>query len=354
MVKRQATLEDVAARAGVSLQTVSRALNNPGIVSARTREKVLEAMAALSYVPNRSAQLLAGKALPTLGLITASLSLHAPSQIAASVKTRAAARGYQVVISMVETPGADAVQAILDEFRAQRLDRAIISLPLEKADAERLAAAHPRMRCLFLDVPPQTRVHRLGFDYREACRRSVEHLWAQGHRRFALLAGPETSISARLRLAGWREALAGLGAGESQTAFGDWSAASGWTQTMALLRQAPETTALLVANDQMALGALHALHQSGRRVPQDLSVIGYDDTPDSQFFIPALTTVAQDFDLLGQRAVHHALSEDESGGTTIDERLPAALVVRQSTAAQRPPDARDRRIDQVKAWVAGL
>jgi len=180
MVKRQATLEDVAALAGVSQQTVSRVLNNPGIVSARTQEKVLDAMARLSYVPNRSAQLLAGKALPTLGLITTSLNLHAPSQIAAAVKIHAAARGYQVVISMAETLELPAIRAILDEFRAQNLDRAIISLPLEKEDAERLAAGHPEMQCLFLDVPPDAGVHHLGFDHRDGSRSSIEHLWAWG------------------------------------------------------------------------------------------------------------------------------------------------------------------------------
>lgn len=354
MVKRQATLEDVAALAGVSQQTVSRVLNNPGIVSARTQEKVLDAMARLSYVPNRSAQLLAGKALPTLGLITTSLNLHAPSQIAAAVKIHAAARGYQVVISMAETLELPAIRAILDEFRAQNLDRAIISLPLEKEDAERLAAGHPEMQCLFLDVPPDAGVHHLGFDHRDGSRSSIEHLWALGHRRFALLAGPMGSVSARLRLGSWQETLAGLGAEDAPTAHGDWSASSGWTQAMALLRQAPDITAMLVANDQMALGALHALHQSGRRVPQDLSVIGYDDTPDSQFFLPALTTVAQDFDLLGERAVQHALALDPSQAHFIDELLPTALVLRQSTAARRTLDARERRIEQVKAWVAAL
>ena len=354
MIKRQATLEDVAAKAGVSQQTVSRVLNNPGIVSARTQAKVIDAMTQLSYVPNRSAQLLAGKAMPTLGLVTTSLNLHAPSQIASSVKTHAAARGYQVVISMAETLSLSAIQAILDEFRAQNLDRAIISLPLEKTDAERLAAGSPEMLCLFLDVPPETGVNHLGFNHRDGSRSSVEHLWAQGHRRYALLAGPDSSISARLRLASWQTALDELGAQNVPVAHGDWSANSGWTQAMALLHRAPDITAMLVANDQMALGALHALHQSGRRVPQDLSVIGYDDTPDSQFFLPALTTVAQDFDLLGQRAVQHVLALEPSQAHFIDELLPTALVVRQSTAARCDLDERERRIEQVKAWVAAL
>lgn len=129
MPRRTATLEDVARAAGVSQQTVSRVLNRPEVVSARTREQVIRAMQTLHYVPNRSAQLLAGKAAPSIGLITASLTLHAPSQIAAAIKSHASLHQLEVAIAMPAQADFVALQARLDELRAQHIRGVIVSLP---------------------------------------------------------------------------------------------------------------------------------------------------------------------------------------------------------------------------------
>ncbi len=210
MPRRTATLEDVARAAGVSQQTVSRVLNRPEVVSARTREQVIRAMQALHYVPNRSAQLLAGKAAPSIGLITASLTLHAPSQIAAAIKSHASLHQLEVAIAMPAQADFVALQARLDELRAQHIRGVIVSLPLESATAERLVQDNPDMACLFLDVSPEADVCCVRFDHRDGCGACVRHLWELGHREFGLLAGPESSVSARLRLASWREALHSL------------------------------------------------------------------------------------------------------------------------------------------------
>ena len=154
MQRRTATLEDVAREAGVSEQTVSRVLNKPDIVSERTREKVIRAMQTLHYVPNRSAQLLAGKSAPSIGLITASLTLHAPSQIAAAIKNHASARQLEVAIAMPVMADYDSLQDRLNEFRAQNIRGAIINLPLEGRTAERLVSENPDICCLFLDISP--------------------------------------------------------------------------------------------------------------------------------------------------------------------------------------------------------
>ncbi|HBR4774801.1 TPA: LacI family DNA-binding transcriptional regulator, partial [Klebsiella pneumoniae] len=259
MPRRTATLEDVARAAGVSQQTVSRVLNRPEVVSARTREQVIRAMQALHYVPNRSAQLLAGKAAPSIGLITASLTLHAPSQIAAAIKSHASLHQLEVAIAMPAQADFVALQARLDELRAQHIRGVIVSLPLESATAERLVQDNPDMACLFLDVSPEADVCCVRFDHRDGCGACVRHLWELGHREFGLLAGPESSVSARLRLASWREALHSLNIARSTTVFGDWSAASGWQKTFELLHLQPRISAIVVANDQMALGVLSAL-----------------------------------------------------------------------------------------------
>lgn len=346
MSRHSATLDDVARAAGVSLQTVSRVLNNPGKVAARTQQAVHQAMRELRYVPNRSAQLLAGKVLPAIGLISASLTLHAPSQIAASIKTHAQARGLDVAIVMLNQADPVALQAALAECRAQNIRGAIVNLPLESELAEQLVRDNPDIHCLFLDVPPDCEVASLLFDHRQGCRAVIDHLWERGHREYGFLAGPESAVSARLRLHAWRDALHRNGGHQAITAFGDWSAGSGFTRTVEMLAQRPTLSAIVVANDQMALGVLSALAQLARR---DISVTGYDDTPDSQYFQPALTTVAQNFTLLGERAVT-LLTEPGTRHCL----LPTQLIVRQSTAPKESPTSRDGLIKQLKAIAAQL
>lgn len=156
------TLYDVARVAGVSYQTVSRVINDAEHVSARTREKVRQAMAALHYVPNRGAQQLAGKRTRTLGLMTSDLALHAPSQIASAVKSRAVEQGASVLISMVEQPAQ--CQAALQELLAQRVEALLVNVPLEDAQAEMLQEMASPTPVLFLDVSPTARVNSLVFN----------------------------------------------------------------------------------------------------------------------------------------------------------------------------------------------
>ncbi|VDZ84045.1 Lactose operon repressor [Kluyvera intermedia] len=140
----------------------------------------------------------------------------------------------------------------------------------------------------------------------------MKYLYDLGHRQFCLLSGPEDSVPARLRLNTWRDTLASYQLTPLTVHHGQWDAQSGYLATLQMLRETPQTTALLIANDQMALGALSALHQHKRKIPQDISLIGYDDTYESAFFEPALTTVAIDFDLQGKMAVQQLLQSAES------------------------------------------
>lgn len=228
------TLYDVARVAGVSYQTVSRVINDAEHVSARTREKVRQAMAALHYVPNRGAQQLAGKRTRTLGLMTSDLALHAPSQIASAVKSRAVEQGASVLISMVEQPAQ--CQAALQELLAQRVEALLVNVPLEDAQAEMLQEMASPTPVLFLDVSPTARVNSLVFNAEQGAGTGAEHLLSLGHQRIALLAGPESSVSARARLAGWKTTLARAGVEAFAVVQGDWSAASGYEKGHQLWR----------------------------------------------------------------------------------------------------------------------
>lgn len=158
------TLYDVARLAGVSYQTVSRVINQGEHVSTRTRDKVLAAMAELHYIPNRGAQQLAGKRTKTLGLLTSDLALHAPSQIASAVKSRATQFGVNVIISMPEEQDARGSTAALQDLLAQRVDGLLVNVPLDDEQAEALSALAGPVPVLFLDVSETAAVNSLIFD----------------------------------------------------------------------------------------------------------------------------------------------------------------------------------------------
>ncbi|KAA8997684.1 LacI family DNA-binding transcriptional regulator [Affinibrenneria salicis] len=332
MKPKSITLYDVADYAGVSYQTVSRVINQASHVSEKTRQRVEAAMAALNYVPNRVAQQLAGKLSHTIGLATTHLSLHAPSQIVAAIKSKASEMQFSVVISMIEQPGLEACRAAVNSLLSQRVDGLIVNIPLEDDDARAVARACGKVPALFLDVSPSLAAHTILFDPYEGARLGVEHLVGLDHRRIALLNGPLTSVSARLRFEGWRQTLAHYQLNPVAILQGDWSSLSGYEQTSRMLAQGTTPGALLVASDQMALGALRALSEFGLAVPGQVSVVGYDDTEDSACFIPPLTTIKQDFKTLGkasvQRLVELIHSPDSAASPQI---LPVSLVKRKTT-----------------------
>lgn len=323
------TLADVAKAAGVSYQTVSRVLNHASSVADSTRAKVEAAMQALNYVPNRVAQQLAGKKTRTLGLATSDLALLAPAQIASAIQRRASALGWRLVIAMA---GDQRAEQSVQELLAQRVDALLVNLPLDSDAAQHIVQIAGDRPCLFLDVPEDAPVASCQFSAEMGARQGAEHLVSLGHRQIALLQGPTDSIAARTRFQVWQSVLASHQLTPHSVLTGDWSAASGYHAGCTLLAS-PLPTALLVANDQMALGALRALQQAGVRIPQDISLVGFDDTAESAWYQPPLTTVRQDMQTLGALSVEHAIGLVE-GNAMLDAQSPFAttLVVRETTA----------------------
>lgn len=267
MKSKSATLEDVARHAGVSYQTVSRVLNKSANVSKATRSKVEKSIEELRYVPNRLAQQLVGKQSRTVGLVTISLALHAPSQVAAAVKRYANVEGYQVLISMIDESVNQSIQDSINELKSQLVDKVIINVPLETDQAQKIAADNDDIVCLFLDVDPYSSVFNVSFNPADGTRASVKYLYEMGHREIALLAGPESSVSAKLRLKSWLETLEGYGLQPVTVIRGNWDAQSGYAGALQMLRETPNFTAVLVGNDQMALGVLSAFHQHQVPIP---------------------------------------------------------------------------------------
>ncbi len=331
MKPKSVTLYDVAEHANVSYQTVSRVINQAAHVSEKTRLKVEAAMKALNYIPNRMAQQLAGKLSHTLGFATSNLALHAPSQIVAAAKSRASSLHFNVVISMTEASGLEASKAAVSQLLSQRVDGILVNIPMEDRQALEIMRLCGTIPVLFLDASPSTATHHIVFDPLQGAKLGVEHLVQLGHQQIALLTGPLDSVSARLRYEGWQACLAEHQLTPAAVMHGDWSSLSGYQHTLRLLNEGNIPTALLVANDQMALGALRALSEFGLPVPGAVSVVGYDDTEDSACFTPPLTTIKQDFKTLGKVSVERLLALIE-GAEAVSELLPVSLVERKTTA----------------------
>lgn len=334
MKPKSATLDDVARQAGVSYQTVSRVLNQAPHVSLKTRNKVELAMVELNYVPNRVAQQLAGKHNLTLGLATTDLSLHAPSQIAAAVKRKARELGYNVVIAMVDDHSEHACQQAINELLAQRVDGILVNVPLKPKRSQKITEQCADTPVLFLDVDPQSAAFSVLFDPKVGAIQGANHLIALGHQQIVLICGPKDAISAQLRYQGWLQALSNASLTPQAVYYGEWSAQSGYRATQKLIASNIPFSAILVANDQMALGVLRALHENNVDIPGKVSVIGYDDTADSAYFQPPLTTIRQNFRLLGEECVsrlivrlHHTIEP-----ASYSLSLATELIIRQTTA----------------------
>lgn len=213
------------------------------------------------------------------------------------------------------------------------MDKVIINVPLETEQAQKIAADNDDIVCLFLDVDPYSSVFNVSFNPADGTRASVKYLYEMGHREIALLAGPDSSVSAKLRLKSWLETTDGYGLKPVTVLHGNWDAQSGYAGALQMLRETPNFSAVLVGNDQMALGVLSAFHQHQVAVPGEKSVIGYDDTYESSFFYPALSTVSLDLDLQGKEAVRRILAST-SGAPHTSSILPARLVIRHSSGAR--------------------
>lgn len=332
------TLAHVAARAGVSGQTVSRVVNGATLVTPETATRVRQVIAEMGYRPNSTARALkAARRSNTIGIVTADSTLYGLSEMLFATERAVRAAGYYVsVFSVSEVTHAEMTRAV-DCLCAHGVEGLVILCGPTDADTD---------LGLIGDVPtvlnwqaPGSALSWASFDQVRGARTVVRHLLSLGHRSVAHVTGPEDHPSTALRRAGWSSALRRAGAPVAEPLTGDWTAASGYAAGLQLARD-PTVTAVFCANDQMALGVLRAATEAGRRVPGQLSVAGFDDTADSAYYCPPLTTVRQDFHRLAAAAVDLLRRQVDDPET---ERRSAVLstrvVVRASTAE---PDHRLR------------
>ncbi|MGW7272988.1 LacI family DNA-binding transcriptional regulator [Streptomyces sp. NPDC054864] len=357
------TLADVAARAQVSPATVSRVLNGNYPVAAATRERVLRAVDDLDYVLNGPASSLAAATSDLVGILVNDIADPFFGIMAGAVQSeiggpggRAGGERMAVVCNTGGSPERELTYLTL--LQRQRAAAVVLTGGAleDPAHAAAMSAKLARLadagtRIVLCGRPPledsDAAVATLTFDNRSGGRRLTEHLLTLGHRRIGYVAGPMERTTTRHRLEGHREAIKAFSTGnpdnpdhtddadqDELTVHGPYTRRSGYEATLELLRRAPDLTAIVAANDTVALGACAALRERGLRIPDDISVAGFDDLPFSIDAVPALTTVRLPLHEAGARAGRLATGAEEAppGGVAT---IGAELMVRGSTAPPR-------------------
>jgi LacI family transcriptional regulator len=333
---KQITISQVAQEAGVSKQTVSRVLNDRPDVAPETRQLVQAVIDRLGYQPSNFARRLKQRSC-TIGLVTAELGQYGPMRRLVGIEQEAADLGYSLHLGLIHQVEIDSGERVLNDLLAWHVEGIIWAVP-EVSDNR--AWLHHKLAqlpvpVLFISEQSGGNLSAISVDNRAGGQLATEHLLSQGYQHIALITGPLTWEVSRQRQLGWRDALASTEV--RQIVEGDWSAASGAQGLRQLLQQYPGMDAVFACNDQMALGVLQAAHELQIRVPQDLALVGFDNTPDSAYFWPPLTSVRHQLIEQGKDAVHALIRMIESQSQYDDFAQPEVnvlqpqLVVRNST-----------------------
>jgi DNA-binding LacI/PurR family transcriptional regulator len=333
---RAVVMADVARLAGVSQQTVSRVLNDSPHVREDTRERVLEAVRKLGYRPNPLARALVTGRTRTLGVVSFDTTLHGPASTLLGIERAAHAAGYFVSIAGIGSLDSTSVAGAIEHLSEQAVDGILVIAPQDSA-AQALGHLRTDVPVVATEAGALDGVPLVGVDQVEGARAATQHLLDLGHRTVWHVSGPLDWYEARDRIDGWRATLDAAGAPQPGVLAGDWSARSGYELGLGLARE-PDVTAVFAANDQMALGVVRALHERKLRIPADISVVGFDDIPEAAYFTPPLTTVRQDFNEVGRRALLTLLDQLEPGGHSgTRETIAPELIVRASTTSVPQP-----------------
>jgi DNA-binding LacI/PurR family transcriptional regulator len=323
-------MHDVAARAGVSHQTVSRVLNGFESIRPATRDRVLAAIAELGYRRNLAARTLATNRSRAIGVLAPAVSEYGPTSTVQAIEVAARTAGYHPLVTTTASDR-ESILGSLGFLLDQAVEALVVIAPqqrvLEAIDELELTVPIMTLQSLLANSTTAVSV-----DQARGARRAMQHLIELGHRRIQHVSGPEEFFEATARRSAYEVAMADAGLPALPVIVGDWTAEAGMRAASAL---DPDATAVFSGNDQMALGLISGLVTLGRRVPEDVSVVGFDDVPEARYYLPALTTVRQDFETIGRIAVDSLIRQIEGRGAAEVAPLEPELIVRASTASPR-------------------
>lgn len=314
--RREPGIAEVARAAGVSYMTVSRVVNGREGVGQATRERILQIIDELGYRPNVVARALRTGRSRTIGIVCYATALQGPASLLFSVEQAARAAGFSVSIITLGVLDEDAVSLALTELRELAVEAIVVISP-HRASGKALRRTPAGVPIVAIWGPEEVGIPVTALDHQRAAAMVTQHLLDLGHPTVWHVSGPAGWTGSDLRVVGWRKTLQAAHREVPPLVEGDWLATSGYRAGRELLARR-DVSAVFLSNDQMALGFMAAAREMGRRIPDDLSVVGYDDEPGSEYFDPPLTTVHQDFTLVGRRAFDLAQHLMESG----DEQIP--------------------------------
>lgn len=337
----RATIKQVASVAGVSTQTVSRVINERPDVSDGTRKRVQEVIGKMGYRPSALARSLIRQRSYTLGVVIAGLKHIGPSRTLSGITDAVEEAGYALLLKELPHGEEKNIEPIFQALLARHVDGIIWAVPEigENRSWVQRDLMDLDIPIVYLTMEPREDILVVSINNYTGAQMATSHLLEQGYRNIGHIAGPLNWWESRQRLAGWKDTLyqAGIAVTDQQCTEGNWSSASGVPAIQKLFEQYPQMDSVFVANDQMALAVLQIASQRGLRIPDDLGVVGFDNIPESAFFLPPLTTVQQDQYLVARIAVEKMIKIIELGWQGLDAVepqsviLPPALVVRQSS-----------------------
>jgi DNA-binding LacI/PurR family transcriptional regulator len=335
--RRPASIADVAQAAGVSVPTVSRVLTGAAKVSPQRRERVLHAIDELDYRPSETARALVRRRPTTIAVLTSETTIFGYSTTIRGVELAAREAGFGVAIAVIDGAEDEAVDRAVDAALRQPL-AGVVVLKFDPAGVAALGAVPDWMPVVAVSGEPDDSVSQATLDETSAGRAITEYLLGLGHATVHHVSVPPSRAEDG-RTTGWREALLASGAVVPPIISGTWDARSG-VAVGRRIAERDDVTAVFCGNDEIAMGVMTGLADAGKRVPEDVSVVGFDDHPLAEIWRPSLTTVAQDFDDLGRRAfvlLQHQIDGEQ--GVATSSALPA-IVMRSSAAPPRHEGAR--------------
>jgi len=329
---RTPSIRDVARLAGVSHQTVSRVLNQHPSIRPETKARVLDAIGVLDYRPNLAARALVTSRSHTLGVLSATVGEFGPTSAIVAIEEAARAEGYSVTTLNLTDTTAEAIGAAVRQLDREHVDGIVVLAPQVRVFnvLRGMAASLPFVS---LQTASGSDGVTLAADQVQGARMITEHLMALGHTEILHLAGPQDWIEAESRMRGYLDALRDADLPTFAPIRGDWTADFGYFAGQELARRV-DFSAVFAANDLMAIGLMHGFRDAGVRVPDDVSVVGFDDIPVAAHVAPTLTTVHQDFHEVGRRAVCLLLAAIRGERAPVFGALQPELRVRESSATR--------------------
>jgi len=343
-MKEQVTIKDVAKVAGVSTQTISRVINDRPDVAPNTRARIKRIITELRYEPNALARGLSSGKTNTLGVVGFGLEYFGPANVLTGIEKRASECGYSVLLALIDQLDERNIQQVLTRFVTQHVIGIIWAIP---GFSDSMSIVEQETRELNIPIVllnrstlPQKVVAAV--DNRTGANIATQHLIEEGYEHLGIICGPLNWWEAQERLAGWRETMKAYNKEDTDSWIfeGDWGVESGEFGFHALYSAHPNLDAIFVCNDQMSLGVIQAASRKGLIIPKDLGIVGFDNIPESRFFLPPLTTIDQRARELGALAVQ-SLNECIQAKGNEEQNVPSAnwihpdLIIRESSQRLR-------------------